>query len=165
MATHRISILGFATMPDSSGNAWAEPASLTQTNDFYPGIVLRFKDTATKVSVGGRFEVPNNYVGTASVEVIWTTTATSGNAIWDFDYRAIATGESLDPTTHQESVTVTTAAPGTSQNLVRSSMSLTSSNLVAQDQVQFIASRDGASSDTIAADLIVYDIIFVYSDT
>jgi len=164
MATHRLSILGFATLPDASGNVWFEPAVLTQTNDRYPGLVARFKDTGTKDSLGIRFPVPNNYVSAPVIEVIWTTTATSGNAIWDFDYSSAAKTASLDPSADEESLTVTTAAPGSSQTGVASQMSATAANIAANDILQGKLSRDGASSDTIAADLVVYDVIFQYSD-
>lgn len=164
MATHRISVMGFATLPDTSGNVWFEPAALTQTNDRYPQIVGRFKDTATKDSLGIRFPVPNNYVGSAVIEVIWTTTATSGNAIWTFDYSSASKTSSLDPSADEESLTVTTAAPGSSQTGVASRMTFTSANIAANDILQGKISRNGAGSDTIAADLVAYDIIFEYAD-
>jgi hypothetical protein len=165
MAAHRITILGSATLPDTTGNVWFEPATLTQSNDRFPQLVARFKDTATKISLGGNFRVPANYVGSPVLYVLWTTTATSGNAIWDFDYKAIAkSGESLDPSTDDQTLTVTTAAPGSSQLGVESSMSATAGNFAANDIVQFKLSRDGASADTIAADLIVYGLQFEYTD-
>jgi hypothetical protein len=165
MALHYLSIFGSPTLPDASGNTWFEPASITQTNDRYPQLVPRFKDTATQVAIGGNFVLPLNFVSAPTILVRWTTTATSGNAVWVFAYTAIAVGESLDPSTDQESVTVTTAAPGTSQLEVESSMSLTAGNFTAGDNVQFIIARNGAGADTIAADLIAYQTIFRYADT
>lgn len=166
MATHRINIFGSATLPDTTGNAWFEPAALTQTNDRFPQLVARFKDSGTKVGIGGNFRIPKNYVGSPVLKIQWTTTAVTGNAVWDFDYRAIAvSGESLDPSTDQETLTVTSAAPGTSQTGVESSMAATAGNFAVDDIVQFKLSRDGASaSDTIAADLVVYGAQFEYSD-
>src|SRR4051812_37734904 len=112
MSTHRLPILGFAALPDTSGNVWLEPAAITQTNDRYPQLVARFKDTATKDSLGFRFQVPQNYVGSAKFVTVWTTTATSGNAIWTCDYSSAGPTASLDPSADEESLTVTTAAPG-----------------------------------------------------
>ncbi len=165
MATHRISILQFATMPDTSGNVWLEPAAITQTNDRYAQLVARFKDTSTKDSLGFRFPVPTNYVGNPVFEVIWTTTATSGNAVWTSDYNSGSKTASLDPSTDEESLSVTTAAPGTSQTGVASRMAATAGNFAANDICQGKISRNGAGSDTIAADLVVYDVIFEYTDT
>lgn len=167
MATHQLPILGFATMPDTSGNVWFEPAALTQTNDRYSQLIARFKDTATKISLGGRFTVPQNYVGTATVIALWTSTATTGNVVWNFDYTSIAaSGETFDPGSDQEAVAFTaTAAPASSQLGVSSSKTLTSGNLAAGDNVQFNFSRDGASgSDTMAADAVLYALIFQYAD-
>lgn len=163
--TFRMSILGFATLPDTSGNVWIEPAALTQANDRYPQLVVRFKDTATKDSLGIRFPVPNNYVGSPAIEVIWTSTATTGNAIWTCDYSSAAKTASLDPSADEESLTVTTAAPGSSQTGVASVIgTMTAANLAANDIWQGKISRNGAGLDTITADLIVYDIIFQWQD-
>lgn len=162
MATRRISIIG-SLNPDTSGNAWWEPSSLALTNDRFPGLVLRFKDTATKVKASGSFSVPKDYVGTPKIIVIWATSATSGNAIWDADTKAIAAGESMDPATDDDTATVTTAAPGTAFLQAVSSMTLTGT-YVADDLVQLSLGRDGASSDTIAADLLVWDVLFEYAD-
>lgn len=164
MSTLRIPILTWAALPDTSGNVWFEPASITQTNDRYAQIVARFKDTATKDSLGFRFQVPQNYVGTPKFYVNWTTTATSGNAIWTVDYSSAAQTASLDPSADEESLTVTTAAPGTSQTGVVSSMTATAGNFAAGDQCQGKLSRNGAGSDTIAADLVAYDVYFEYTD-
>jgi hypothetical protein len=166
MATHRIPILGPATVPDASGNVWPELASLTQTNDRYPQIVWRFKDSATKDTLGGTFIVPQNYVGTAKVYVYWTSTATSGNVVWGFDYTSIGgdDAESLDPSADQESLTVTDAAPTASQRLLQASVTLTAGNLAGGDLLQFIVSRVGTGADTMAADAVLYAAVFEYAD-
>lgn len=164
MATFRMSILGFAVLPDTSGNVWCEPAALTQSNDRYAQMVARFKDTGTKDCLGFRFPVPNNYVGNPVFEIIWTTTATSGNAIWNADYSSAAKTASLDPSADEEALTVTTAAPGSSQTGVASRMSATAGNFTPNDICQGRICRNGAGSDTIAADLIVYEVIFEYTD-
>jgi len=162
MATKRTSIFG-GLVPDTSGNVWFEPAAITQTNDRYQQMVLRFKDTATKISAGFRFAVPDDYAAGGVFEVIWTTTATSGNAVWNADYSSAAKTASLDPSADEESVNVTTAAPGTSQTGVASRMTPTVTNFAANDVCQGNISRNGAGSDTIAADLCVYDVIFEYT--
>lgn len=165
MATHRISLGDWAMLPDSSGNVWLEPASITQTNDRYPQLVARFKDTATKDSLGFRFQVPPNYVSSPAFKIVWTTTATSGNAIWTVDYSSGGPTASLDPSADEESLTVTTAAPGSSQTGVVSTVgSATAGNFAAGDICQGKISRNGAGSDTIAADLVIYEAYFEYAD-
>jgi hypothetical protein len=162
--TKRISVMQYATLPDTSGNVWLEPASLTQTNDRYPQMVVRFKDTATKDSLGFRFQVPMDYVGAAKFYVNWTTTATSGNAIWTVDYTCTGQTATLDPSADEENLTVTTAAPGTSQTGVVSSMTATAGNLAAGDICQGKLSRNGAGMDTISADLVVYEFYLEHTN-
>jgi hypothetical protein len=162
--TKRISVMQYATLPDTSGNVWLEPASITQTNDRYPQMVVRFKDTATKDSLGFRFQVPMDYVGAAKFYVNWTTTATSGNAIWTVDYTCTGQTATLDPSADEENLTVTTAAPGTSQTGVVSSMTATAGNLAAGDICQGKLSRNGAGMDTIAADLVVYEFYLEHTN-
>jgi hypothetical protein len=164
MATHRISIGTWALLPDTSGNVWLEPAAITQTNDRFPQLAARFKDTATKDSLGFRFQVPQNYVANPKFGVNWTTTATSGNAIFNVDYQSASQTSTLDPSTDDENLTVTTAAPGSSQTGVLSELAATANKFAAGDVVQGKLSRNGAGSDTIAADLMVYDMYFEYTD-
>lgn len=166
MATHKIDILGFPTMPDATGSVYPEAASTNfQANDRYPHMVWVFADTATRIKLGGSFRVPENYVGTAVVGLIWATTATSGNSDWEFDYTAIADGESGDPSADQEAVDAgAVAAPGTARLIKVTEISLTSANLAAGDLVQFAIARDGSQSDTIAASLYLLGAYFKYAD-
>ena len=167
MATFRLPILNFAAQPGSSGNVWFEPASVGfGSNDRYPHTVAVFKDTSTKDSLAGKFVVPKNYVGTPKIIVAWSTAATSGDAIFDFDYTAVGgdAAESLDPSADQQSVTVTDAASGTARQRQECEMALTAANLAVDDEVLFNFSRDGASSDTIAASVYVFSLFFQYTD-
>jgi hypothetical protein len=165
VATHRIPIINFASLPDTSGSVYFERSSQNfGTNDRYPHLVGVFTDTSTKIGLRGKFTVPKNYVGTPKIVVVWATTVNSGNAIWDFDYKAVADGESFDPSADDENLTVTTAAPGTAQRRKDSEMSITAANLAADDEVLFTLSRDGASSDTIAASLYLFGAYFQYAD-
>lgn len=166
MASHRIPILGFGTTPDGSGSVFPEPSSIKLANDLYPRLVWVFNDTATKISLYGAFLVPKNYVSAPALVVRWATTATTGNVQWALDYRAIADGESFDPTTHQESVTSgAIAVPGTAKLEKETSINLTAANLAIDDWVEFILSRDGASgNDTAAAALMLIGASFGYAD-
>ena len=166
MTTHRLSILGANTTPDTSGNVFMEPYPIKATNDFWKHSNFIFLDTATKDSLYSLFEVPMNYVSNPKFYVVWTTTAVSGNAIWTMDYRDVTGGDtaSLDQTTAQESLTVTTAAPSATDRRIISSMTATAGNFTQGDTVEFFVSRNGAGSDTIAASLSLFDVIFEYTD-
>ncbi len=168
MATHRISLLGWSQVPDTSSNVVYEPLAVAATNDAWLHDVWRFKDTSTRIGLHGSAWVPPNYnsSGTTSVVVVWSTTATSNNAIWDFDYRAVGgnDSESLDQSGTQESVSVTDAAPGAAWRRLECSAALTAGNLAAGDTLQFAIFRDGTDSDTIAADIFLFDIFLEYTD-
>ena len=90
MATHHVSILQHVN-PDSSGQVWPEPYALRATNDVWKHRVWIFNDDDTsRVGLYGLFRVPDNYAGSsASIVLEWTAQVTTGNAVWDFDYRAV----------------------------------------------------------------------------
>lgn len=167
MATFRLSIIGGFTAPTgTTGHPFPELSSVKHTNDLYPNFVWVFNDTSAKNSIAGRFTVPKDYVGTAKIVLSVYSTATSGNMVWDFDYRAIADNESTDPTTHQESVSSgAVAVPGTTLLRETISINLTSANLAVDDIVEFLLSRDGAdAADTVAAALVLAEAYFEYDD-
>ena len=174
MATHTIPILGFATRPDDTGEAFFEPIDLVfGSNDLARQFALRLgssnaAEPSVKHGVYGSIRVPNNYVGTAVLVVEWSATLTSNNVVFDFDYRAIGgnDAESLDQATWQESVTVTDAAPTTARFKLTPTVALTSANLTALDIVEFFFGRDGADgSDTMAGSAWVFELSLQYSDT
>jgi hypothetical protein len=112
MASHALSIINGFTLPDVNGDTYMEPSSINlNANDRYPHTVIAFTSQTARRGVYGKFRVPKNYVGTASIVIEWATTATTGNVAWDIDYRAIASNEPFDPTTDQETATVTDTAP------------------------------------------------------
>lgn len=165
MATHRI-YFGGLLVPDTSGNVYPQPASINDANDLYPTVpVIIFADTSTKIGASCVIPIPKNYVGTPKIGVRWKTTATSGDVVWDVDYRAIANNEPGDPSTHQEALTVTDTADGTARDLNDAEVSLTAANLAVDDSLFVTVSRDGASgSDTMAAAAELVDAWFEYAD-
>lgn len=168
MATHQISLLwGGGAKPDSSGNVFAEPYSIKATNDVWDSLVVVYNDTATKDKWYGRFTVPQNYVGTAAVIPVWTSTATSGNVVWEFGYRTVGGDDttSLDQAGTEEAPTVTDAAPTAAHRRLTPSISPTSANFAAGETVEFYIARDGSSgSDTMAAAAMLFELIFQYAD-
>jgi hypothetical protein len=166
MATHVLEIaLGF---PGTSGNVTPEPAAVTfQANDRYPQDVMKFADTATRDTLGFSFIVPQNYVGTPKVGLVWATTATAGNARLAVDLTSVADGESADPSADQESVAATVAAPGTARLQKYTELAFTGATFAAGDRVQGQIARDGAAAgplDTIAAPVYLLSAYFSYAD-
>ncbi len=169
MATFRMSIMG-ALAPDSTGNAFFEPYAIKASNDTFQHLVAILNDAASDCGFYGTFNVPKNYVGTAKIIPVWTSTATSGNAEFGFAYRAIGgdDAESLDQASFQEGpLYVQDAAPSASHERNTPSISLTSANLAADDTVEFYFFRDNNSTggaDDMAAAVILHDLIFEYAD-
>jgi len=167
MATLRLPILTWATVPDASGNVFFEKLDVKATNDVWDRMVCIFNDTSTRLGLAGGFTVPKNYVGNAKLVVVWTSTATTGTAVFDFDYRAISGNdtESLDQTGTQETVTGSDVAPGAAMRRLEVLISLTSANLAADDEVEFEFFRDGTDgSETLAAAVIVFNLLLEYTD-
>ena len=167
MATHRLSF-GSLLSPDTSGNVWWQPASILDTNDLAPtNQVLIFANTGTLDTSSATFMVPKNFVGTAKIIVRYKTTVTSGNVLWTCDYRAIAAGESGDPSTWQESLADTaTAVAGTANLLSDITFTLANAptNFAVDDTVLVRIARNGAGADTAAASLQLVDCVFEYAD-
>lgn len=167
MATHRIPILGFGAIPDDSGNVFLEPYSIKATNKVWGRLVWIFNDSGTRIGLKCGFTVPKNYVGSAKIIVVWTTTATTGDWEIDFDYRAVGgnDSESLDQAGTQESVNIADTAPSAAHERMEASLTLTAGNFAADDEVTFEFFRDGLDGgDTMAAAAILFDLLFEYAD-
>lgn len=166
IATHALPIINGWTLPDGNGDTYYEPSSITlNSNDRYPHAVIAFASQSARRGVYGKFRVPKNYVGTASIVLEWATTATSGDAAWDIDYTAIAAGESMDPSADQETATVTDTAAGTARLRNTATIDITDANLVADDEVSFYLVRDAAdAADTLAATAWLIGAYLVYAD-
>ncbi len=159
----RIDLLGGLVNPLA---AYQEPYTIRATNDVWQHLVWVFPDTATRDGIAGSVAIPSNYTGGATLKIVWTSTVTTGNVVWDFDYRSVGgdNTSSLDQATVQESVTVTDAAPTAANNRLEASVALTASNLAAHDTLQFTLYRDGADAgDTMAAAALLVGAYIEYS--
>src|SRR5690606_738354 len=157
-----IPILGHTTRP-ADGVAIV-PTELVDANDLYPRLLYGFPDSGTKIGISGAFRVPDDYDGGAAIVVVWRTTETSGDVVFDVDYTAVAQGESLDPSSHQESVSETDSAPGTAHLRADTTLSLTAANFAPRDVVLFTLSGDGAdNADDLAGVVLLEGVYFSYT--
>lgn len=168
MATHQISMLGMI-QPDNTGRCWIEPYDVFATNDVWKHPVIRLVNPASAEVHGfyGSFTVPQNYVGTAAVIPVWTTTATTGNARFRFTYRTVGGDDttSLDQTGNEQQLSVTDAAPGAAHRRMTPTISPTAANFAAGETVEYLFERlDDTGVDTIAADVVIHDLLFQYVD-
>ncbi len=154
-------------MPGTSGDVFLESYTVKATNDVWKRLVVIFNDTANRNGLSGGFSVPKNYVGSPKIIVVWTTTATTGDVEWDFDYRAVGGDdtESLDQTGTQETVNQNDTAPSAAHERLEAVLALTAGNFAIDDEVTFELFRDGTDAgDTMAAAAIVFELIFEYTD-
>lgn len=138
----------FWDLPTSTA---AVPACVTGTNT-QKG-VLDFADSGPFVAQNTLI-LPADFTGAIDARIIWTTSATSGNAKWSLatictDVAASATD---DPSFNTAS-TVTTAAPGTANRVQTSAITgVTATGCSAGNLLHLKISRDGTDgSDTIGA--------------
>lgn len=168
MAVHRVPVLGFANPSGgTAGAVFAEPYGIKATNDVWQRLVWIFNDTATRDGLHSGFVVPKNYVAGGTFILVWTATAITGNVVWDLEYRTVAGDDlvSLDQVGVEESLTVTDAAPGAAHRRLEASMAATAANFAADDEVGLVLFRDGANAaDTMAAAVILFELLFQYSD-
>ncbi len=168
MAEQRIPILGWGTVPDASGDVYLEPYDVSATNDKWKRLVWVFVDPGSnRRGLRGSFEVPSDYLTDSKLKIVWTSTVTSGNVEWDFDYRAVGGNdvESLDQTGTQETVNLEDAAPSAAHERLEHSIDLTQTNFAAHDTVTFELFRDGTDAgDTMVGDALVFEVLFSYDD-
>ena len=173
MATHRIPILNWSSKPDTSGKVWFENLGLLGGGTgAWDRFILRIDETgandtqlSTRVGIHGGFTVPKNYNSGAVLVIEWSGSVTSGNKVFDFDYRAVAVDQSLNQSGQDESITVTDAMPGTAWFRQEATISLTSGNFAVDDEVEFKFFEDGAdAADTAAAAAAIFNLLFEYTD-
>ena len=171
MATHRIPILGFQAIPDTTGRAFFEPYTIKATNDLFKHLVLVLNNPGASENHGvyGAFDVPENYVGSPVIRIYWTSTAITGTCLFAFDYRAVGGNdtESLDQATFQEQIDISDVAASATDERLNVTGALTAGNLAAGDLVEFFFYRDGttgAPTDTLAAAVTVHGVFFEYAD-
>jgi hypothetical protein len=116
--------------------------------------VLDFADTSGGFSAQNTLLLPADFSGAIDARIIWTTTATSGNAKWSLSTVCtdVAASATDDPAFNTAS-TVTTAAPGTGSRVQTSSITgVTTTGCAAGNLLHVKIFRDGNDgSDTIAA--------------
>jgi hypothetical protein len=171
MATHRIPIIGSTAVPDDTGECYFERSDVLTTNGRWPMVVVRFGSAPTTnpaVIHGfyGSFIVPKNYVGSAVLVWKWSTALTAANnAIWEFEYRAVADTQSIDQTSQDEQITNTDADSATANIMLEDTGALTSGNFAVDDLVQYYFSRDALdANDTVAGAAYLPSLEFEYAD-
>jgi hypothetical protein len=162
----RPSILNATLGTDSSGDCYTRPYTETAgtTNDNFDGRVLVLEDGSTN-GFHGFFTVPDDYSSGGTIYVYWTANTNTGNAVFDIQTEFATDAEDMDGSsvTTQPSTATAQAAPGTAHYRQSDTISLTDT-IAASDTMEFYFRRQGGhASDTMATDMIVFDVLFDYT--
>jgi len=169
VATFDLPILNGFTLPDTNGNTYWEPASVNfGANDLVPHMILAFTSQSAREGIGGKFRVPQNYVGTPILVIEWASTPTTGDVVWDFEHTSISGDgtETADPAAHDRTTeTVTDTVGGTARFKMRTTITLVAGDYAANDEVLYEFYRDAAdAADTLAASGWLFNLIFRFND-
>jgi hypothetical protein len=170
-ATKRINVLSWAAIPDTSGDCFFEPYTILASNDVWGRMIARFgasnsAQPTVRAGIYGGFVVPKDYAANGKFIVVWTSTITSGDVVWDLDYRTVAGDDSasLDQAGNEESLSGTDTAPGAANRRLEKSITATAANFAADDEVEFALFRDGTDgNDTLAGSAILFELLFEYT--
>jgi len=163
MATRRKSIFGIGTIPDDSGNVFFERYDVTDTAAAWKGLVLAFKDSGTKAGVRGSFEVPQDYVGSAKIVIVWTANETSGTCVFDWSVLPRSGVEDMGAAFARTTETDSTTKGGTAFTRETNDITLTDADYAKGDEVLYELFRDSIT-DTMAAKCLVFNAYFEYAD-
>ncbi len=166
MATHRIPIISFSARP-LNGNAYFAPYSTVNAGTTQDPMVLVMITSVVSV-IKGLFRVPENYVGTPVLSIIWTSETTANTVDFKFRHRTISgsDAELLDiatSPTELEDTSVNNTGPSAASEKMLDTISLTTTDLLAGDIVYFEFERDGVTDDK-ADDITVWSLDFQYAD-
>lgn len=167
MATHRLSITGAMTLPDSTGECYMSPVSVEMSlaTGLMKNLAITLKDPTADTGFYGVFEVPQNYVGTPVIAVTGVLDGTVGATSVDFEFSYLtrADNETIEAA-WEESVTFDTGNTNgwTTEDLLTDSASL-SANFTAGDTVFYYFKRDQGTDDFVG-DFHVVGLYFQYAD-
>lgn len=153
MATHEIPILGAFTAPDTSGDVFFEPAEVAMalgTAVFDSLQVLTMvAPTGSDIGVYGKFNIPQNYVGTP-VLVIRGAIGEAANTLgFGFQQLSRDANESIDTVLEAEDLTNNASwTPPAIEDIFELTITITpAAAYVAGDEVFFFFFRDDSVDD------------------
>lgn len=167
MATHRLSIINGFSLPLDS-NCFFAPYVTVNSGTTQNPMVLVQKAGATS-TLQGTFRIPQNWVGTSKLSIIWTSETQAGDLDFQFKHRTIGGSDTklLDTATLPAEIVETTlttgAEPSVPSERMVDTITLTETDFVAGDTVYFEFNRLGAA-DTKADDNTIWGLDFEYND-
>jgi len=171
MATHRISIMGPGTVPDTTGETFMQPidVGITTLGTFAgSNLVMTLADPSADTGFYGSFQVPENYIQAANIRVagVLDGTVSTTSVDFEFSYVAFADNEAVDVAYTQNVIfnSGNTNAYTNEDLVILTDSGITDTNLVAGDIVMYYFKRDQGTDDFVG-DFHVVELIFQYNDT
>lgn len=150
--------------PHPAGGPIPQPSSILDANDIHITDVLAYGETGALIQASCKIVIPDAYVGSPEVGIAWKCIPTSGDMKWFVGVTAVADGESADPASAAEALTVVDTASGTTRlvNLATVTPTLT---IAPGDFLYITIGRNSADgSDTLAGVAELIDAYFLGAD-
>lgn len=161
---------GSAVLPDGSASNLA--AGMTRRQGSQTGakahyLTLDFDGSGAVECAWWTFVMPGNYASGGTLELYWTTNATSNAVKWQAQVGAITPDDADTPLEHAlgAAATVTTNVNTTeARRLTKSSITLTTDSAAPGDLIELLVFRDsGDGSDTNTADAELIAAVLSYT--
>lgn len=167
MATHRVSMINWGTKIRPTGGAYFGPYTELNAGSALDREVLILPASVVS-GIEGSVEIPENYVGTPKVKIVWTSETTANDVDFDCVHRTVdgSDTELLDTTTVPDQRTNSqdnNGGPSAASERMVDEITLTDTDITGGATWHFEFERDGAS-DTKADDVSVWGLEFTYSD-
>lgn len=167
MATQRVPMINWGTKIRPTGGAYFGPYTELNSGSALDREVLVL--LASVVSgIEGSVEIPEDYVGTPKVKIVWTSETTANDVDFDCIHRTIdgSDTELLDttatPSQRTDSQDNNTGPSAASERMV-DEITVTATDLTAGATWHFEFERDGVS-DTKADKVSIWGLELTYSD-
>ncbi len=120
---------------------------------------LNFADGGNALSAQQQLALPSDFTGSVDIAIVWQTTATTGDVVWQVATICVADAETGDPAFNAASTVTDTAKGVASQFNAASITGLTTTGCAAGETMFVKLSRDPAhASDTLAATASVVSV-------
>lgn len=169
MATHDMPILGAMTAPDSSGDIFLEPleAALTLGTAAYGNLLCltMLAPTGSDIGFHGKFNVPQNYVGTPVLVIRGILAQAASVLAFGFSHTPFAHSETIDAAFADTDLAENSTWTGlVAEEMYEETIALTpTAAYVVGDEVFFFLFRD-ETQDTQTGEFHLTGLFLRYND-
>lgn len=140
------------------------PTATTVTGTNGVSAAATFKSGQLNV-VHDHFLLPSDWASPLSMDILWRTTATTGNCTWELKVAAFGDGDPFEPSTYNTTSTATVAANATGSDLTLTTISGIDTTGFAANKVCYFRLARRGDTDTLAADADLFSVRFIMSRT